>query len=103
MISIKVGAKIEGSKPEIILAIVIVSKVLEKYTVETVITELTGGEHMEGSLHYSGYAVDIRSRDISPELMQVISTEIKNALGNDFDVVVEENPSHIHIEFQPKG
>ena len=64
------------------------------------VTSLNDSKHSFKSLHYSGCAADLRTRDlkgITPEEMKV---RLKDALGKDFDVVVESD--HIHVEYDPK-
>lgn len=103
MISIKsgkYGAKISGMKPEILLGIIIASQVYEKYNIDYVITEVSGGKHGRGSLHYVGFAVDTRTRDMNKALQLKITKEVGIALGDEFDVLLEGN--HLHVEFQPK-
>lgn len=58
------------------------------------ITSLREGNHSPGSLHYNGNAFDIRKVD------KISATDIQNVLGKDWDVVSE--PSHMHIEYDPK-
>ena len=61
-----------------------------------VITSTYEGSHSEGSLHYANLAVDIRKNKA-----KVLSyKEIKQALGKDYDVILEGD--HIHIEYDPK-
>lgn len=62
-----------------------------------VITSARDGWHMAGSRHYSGEAVDLRSRDVKAP--QALVRELKDTLGADFDVVLEAD--HIHLEFDP--
>ena len=67
---------------------------------ELVITEGTGGEHSAGSLHYYGYAVDLRASEgwgYSDEEISDMVEKLKKALGNDYNVVVHS--SHIHAEY----
>lgn len=77
-----------------------------------VVTALTDGEHMEGSLHPKGLAADLRTKDLSPlEAQQLMrwTKQLLEPLG--FDVVWEGGAgatpwttgAHIHIEFQPKA
>ena len=55
-------------------------------------------KHMPGSLHYVGLAVDV---GLPPEdRKSAIEKELRSALGEDYDLVVEGD--HWHIEFQPK-
>ncbi|MDH5546604.1 MAG: hypothetical protein OEZ43_13500 [Gammaproteobacteria bacterium] len=74
---------------------------------EGVITSGTDGIHMPGSLHYSGYAVDVRGNNFSTKQLHNIGSDLRRLLGSDYDVIVETYPTspyknHIHIEYQPK-
>jgi hypothetical protein len=51
-------------------------------------------------MHYAGAAVDIRTRDLAPEEQKKFEARVRECLGEDFDVVLEE--THLHLEFQPK-
>lgn len=62
------------------------------------ITSACDGKHMENSKHYSGNAIDIRTFDMNFAIYN--KHLIQNILGNDYDVVLEDN--HIHIEYDPK-
>lgn len=64
---------------------------------ELTITSGTDGQHMVGSLHYSGLAIDCRLPMIN---VGEIVLQLRDALGPQFDVVLES--THIHIEHQPK-
>lgn len=106
MISIKPGAKIEGIKAEILLGLQVVNSVFERYGIGLVITEGTGGRHMQGSLHYQGLAIDIRSKNIPDTATRTsILIECIEHLGKDFDMILEcadTDNEHLHIEFDPK-
>lgn len=64
------------------------------------ITSGVEGEHIPGSFHYSGNALDWRTKDIPhgklPELLNKLTTSFP-----EMDVLYEADPPHIHIE--PKG
>ena len=100
MISIKPKVKVNGIQTEILLALIIADQVYSEYDIPCVLTEATGGKHGIASLHYVGFAVDIRTRDIPEELKKPLAQQIRIALGEQYDVVLEKD--HIHIEFQPK-
>ena len=63
---------------------------------EAVITSTYEGNHSVASLHYANDAIDIR---LSQLYISTIKRDLKKALGNNFDVVVETD--HIHIEYDP--
>ena len=67
---------------------------------EGFITSLMDGTHSARSLHYSGRAVDFRTRDLSALEVAHLAAALKSDLGPAFDVVVEE--THIHVEWDPK-
>lgn len=74
--------------------------VWDQITGMAVITAGTDGIHHPGSLHYLGYAVDLRTRDLPPMTINASIEELKKRLGADFDVVIEGD--HLHVEMQPK-
>lgn len=101
MISFKPGAELAGLRAEILFGLLVVKDVFETYGLDLVVTEATGGNHMQGSLHYRGLAVDIRSRDIPTEQMKKdVLIICKEKLGKNFDMILEVN--HYHLEMDPK-
>ena len=99
MISFKQGVELNGVRPEIVAAMIVVGLVAGR---DIVITSVTEGKHSRGSLHYIGHAFDIRIRDIkNPEDIDSLVMTIREHLTDEFDVVLEA--THIHVEFQPKG
>jgi hypothetical protein len=68
---------------------------------ELVITSGRDGIHSAGSLHYYGYAVDIRASsgwNYDPFEIEQMVEALKGALGPDYDVIIES--SHVHVEYQ---
>ncbi len=70
---------------------------------------IADGTHMNASLHYPGFAVDVGLRGIGSADRDGIVADIREALGSgellsDFDVVYGSpgHLHHIHIEWQPK-
>ena len=66
------------------------------------VTSLNDSKHKVGSLHYKGRAFDIRTRDLKGITPHEMALHLKAQLGTAFDVVVESDPPHIHVEFDPK-
>ena len=54
-----------------------------------------------GSLHSEGLALDFRSHHLSYFESQQVEKEMQEKLGNDWDVVLESNPEHFHVEYDP--
>ena len=76
---------------------------------DVVITSQKDGTHKPRSgrisLHYSGLAVDIRSKHLTPEQKQRVKVKLRDSLGVDYDVVLEAEGmtnEHFHIEYDPK-
>lgn len=95
----KQGARIRGLRTEILFAVCSVNEILAKHGAEMVITSGIDGNHSRGSIHYSGGAVDLRIWNIPEDKRKEAVKEMKEALGPDFDIVLERD--HIHMEYQP--
>jgi len=102
MIKLKHGVKLRGIRPEMVLGHGIVASVFDRYgLLGCTITSANDSQHGSGSLHFNGSALDYRTRDFYPEIDKTAFTsDIKDALGPEFDVVLESD--HIHVEYQPK-
>jgi hypothetical protein len=66
---------------------------------DAIVTYTTNGRHSERSLHYSGNAIDLRTRDLTREQIAAIVEQLREELGDDYDVIFEGD--HIHIEYDP--
>lgn len=97
---LKEGVRLNGLRPEMLLGIFIVQRAYSRLCTTCVITSITDGAHSDASLHYSGCAVDFRTRNV-PDTAQLLKM-VRAAFGNspDFDVILEVD--HLHVEYQPK-
>ena len=95
---IKEGVKLDGISTDITKIFHIVEFFLNSHGQEMWITSALDGEHMQGSKHYSGEAIDVRIWDLINK--QDCCTKMREALGNNYDVVLES--SHIHLEYDPE-
>ena len=80
------------------IALQIIEPILKKHGQELVITSMMDGQHMTGSKHYEGQAVDLRIWDLHHKDSCV--SKMRTALGENYDVVLESD--HIHLEYDPK-
>lgn len=92
---LKVGVDLRGVKPEIVVAMMVCEPIISKHA-EFVVTSVCDGKHMHGSKHYEGLAMDIRTREIPASMLKPCLEELKEALGPQYDVVLEGD--HIHLE-----
>jgi uncharacterized protein YcbK (DUF882 family) len=101
MMRFKEGIKLAGIRAEIVMALTITADVFRDVAnAELIVTEITGGTHGRGSLHYVGQAADIRSRNLTKSQQTNVVLEMRERLGENYDVILES--THIHLEFQPK-
>ncbi len=102
---LKVGVKLNGARPELLVAMVIIDGVFVAPALpDFVVTSVVDGKHSEKSSHWKGEAFDMRSRNWKPEddsLRLVTLSKCRHRLGRDFDLVVEED--HWHCEWDPRG
>lgn len=84
----------QGIRPELMLVIICANA----YQHDVGVSCIINGEHMRGSLHKSGQAIDldVLGENSNLELVRFL----KPALPSVFDVVLEA--THVHVEYQPK-
>lgn len=99
---LKAGVKVSSIQPAVLLALVAAQEEYQKHNTELVITSADDSHHASTSLHYSGNAVDLRTRTLpNPRIDgQQIANTLDEKLGRDYDVIFEGD--HIHIEYQPR-
>lgn len=105
IIKLKAGVRMQGVRPELSLGITIAAFAFFYATggKAMIITSIMEGAHSVTSLHYAGQAFDVRTtRDahLTFEQAEAATGAMKDALGSDFDVILEDN--HIHVEYQPR-
>lgn len=98
--SIKHGVVLDQLTPQAVLAMSVTASILSKHSYDFVVTSCGDGKHMAGSLHYSGRAFDFRTNKIHESMRSRIFTDIREALGPEFDVVMEK--THGHVEWDPQ-
>ena len=96
----KNGVCITGIRPEILFGLMAAQNVYGNLGYDLIVTSVVDGKHSPTSLHYSGCAVDLRTRHMAVDDIKQARDQIAAALPNDFDVVLE--PTHIHLEWQPR-
>lgn len=103
---LKGGVRLKDLSPQMVMAAMIVNDIFQQRSLECVVTSANDSGHSVASLHYSGKALDFRTRyEELNGLEMIVRDEIREALGRDFDVVLEgvATPNeHLHVEYDPK-
>ena len=102
---LKPGVDIQGLQPQMVLAFAIIQPIYHRMGYECVITAACDGKHLTNSLHYKGLALDFRIKHVISIDKPRLIKDIKDALGQDFDVLLEDagTPNeHAHVEHDPK-
>jgi len=99
---IKQGAVTDNLKKKITEAQELLFKIFEQYKLDLFVSSGMEGNHMCGSRHYQGLAIDVSLKYTPADLVDIIYMDICSALGGKgYDVLLHEG-SHFHIEFDPK-
>jgi hypothetical protein len=101
MMMLKVGVKLERLTPQMVLGHTIIGQAIAEAGFRCVITSGSDGDHMVGSLHYAGNALDYRTRAMTGVQQAALAKTCRERLGADFDVVLEAD--HLHVEYDPKS
>ena len=100
MLSLKTNCRIKDLSPQAMLGITICSSVYAAHDYDCVVTSINDSRHMTNSLHYRGYAFDLRIWMIPEEMRESFAAELAAALGPEFDVVLEDDHIHVEADFQ---
>jgi len=106
MIRIGPKARLQGIRPELAFANLVLLGILTRFKAVMTLTHALDGVHARASIHYAGGAEDLVF--LSPlELVvkQQIVEEWRISVGPDFDVLFEDpgtSNEHVHCEWQPK-
>lgn len=99
MVRVKDGVRFHSPAIAMSVAVTAIAAVCREFSIELVIT---GGIewHSPPSLHVTGAALDIRTRDLRPGKKEIFADLVAKRLGDGFDVVLEAD--HLHVEYDPK-
>lgn len=69
---------------------------------DCVVTSICDGRHRWDSFHYSGMAVDLRSKHLAPDQKDRVLRKLRSRIGDGWDVILEarnDTNEHYHLEF----
>lgn len=98
---IKTGVSLQGLSLAMRPVLIAAENIWKKHGIKNGVTVTCGtdGTHSAGSLHYYGYAIDLRTRYFDDKTIERVLTDLTNALSHEYDVVLEQ--THIHVEYDP--
>lgn len=107
LLRFKTTVKPEGIRPELLLAIIMVHSIYDKYGYDCIITSLNDSVHSQNSKHFSGDGVDFRTKHItdSQTKIEILREIMLNLTFNGYDVLFEsegKDNEHLHVEYDPK-
>ena len=99
---LKDGVSVGGCRAEILIAAIsIICPLFKRYGHQAVVT--SGTEKYKHSAHrsrhYSGDALDFRSRYFNKKVQHEVADELQKRLGDNFVVILESH--HFHIHYAP--
>ena len=101
----KPGVKLQGITPQWMYQYIVVGRAFDFVGHDCILTSACDGEHGRKSAHNTGRAADYRTRHLSAGEKSVLLETVRQALGDEFDVLLEavSTPNeHLHVEFDPK-
>ncbi len=97
---VKDGVILAGLDIRMRPALMFADAIWKEYDQELVVTSALDGVHSSSSLHYYGLALDFRTHYFSPEEALAVSVDLRECLGDLYDVVLHS--THIHVEYDPE-
>jgi conjugal transfer mating pair stabilization protein TraG len=106
IVKLKTGVRLDRIHAATVVGLQILVQIFSSMGIpELVITSAQDStEHKEGSLHYVGKALDIRSKALEPAQKRSILVAFNAAAGENFDFILEAeglSREHFHMEVDP--
>lgn len=95
-VEIKPGVDVTNLSPEIIDIVPVAKLIWISLGQELVITSGRDGSHKKKSRHYTGEALDFRTRYFTKAETEYAAERLQKRVGNRYFVLVEK--THIHIQ-----
>jgi len=99
MTRIKAGVDIGELRAVMVVGLMVAQEAFGAVGKELVVTSGDDSKHSKNSLHYQNKALDLRTRHLAPGEGESIVAQMQDNLGNDWDIILEDD--HIHMEYDP--
>ena len=97
---IKNGVIMAGLRLPMRRVLIEAEKILLLMDKELVITSALDGTHSPGSLHYYGYALDLRTRHLEDKEVEKFADNLFQRLSSNYRVI--RHSTHLHVEYRGK-
>ena len=88
-----------GVQPSNLIIAAALANIAAELDLTLLITSGTDGQHMAGSKHYTGEALDLRISNLTESDLNRVLIGLQHHLGAGYDIVREAD--HIHVEHDP--
>jgi hypothetical protein len=99
----KDGVRFTDLHPAMILAAIRAANIFESFGVPAIVTSANDSEHMDGSRHFTGKALDFRTKHLSGGGAAFsVRDQLRVALGPSFTVLLEDfgqANEHLHVQY----
>lgn len=106
MIEFKPGVKLNKLQPQMLIGLLKMESYYDNYHLPLVVTSANDSTHKQGSKHYTGEALDFRTKNAPGLAKGIYLKAVAELYPLGFDVLFEgvgtEN-EHIHLEWDPKS
>lgn len=97
---------LQSLTPQLLLGLMVIEGAFIECGENVIITSLNDGKHSDGSSHYRGMGLDVRSKWLTTNKRQILEA-CKEALGHnpDFYIALEnegKDNEHFHLQYKPK-
>jgi hypothetical protein len=97
---IKEGVVLAGLQPEMRSVLIAAESIWDGHHKELVVTCGLDGTHSAGSMHYYGYALDLRTNYFTEREQFSVSEALEKALGENYYVLLHSTHIHVHYRAQ---
>ena len=100
---IKPGVKVNGLRPEMIIVLMVATRIWAELGQTLVLTEGTGSKHSATSRHYIGMAVDLRTNFFTDIDKKIAFDKLTSHLDKEYKVVFHKTHIHVHFNGSANG
>ncbi len=99
------SSRLRSITPQMVFGAMCIESAYREVGVECIVTSAHDKKHGRNSLHFSGNAVDFRTKNVPRAKLDGLVQRCRKNCGVDFEVILEfrdEEQEHLHCEYQPE-